>query len=49
MKQEALKILRQAAVYFVAGEWPAIIQSQLPEGCFKDGKKYAMAILELED
>lgn len=48
MKQEALKILRQAAVYFVAGEWPAIVQSQLPE-VFKPGKRYAVAIVELED
>lgn len=49
MKQEALKILRQAAVYFVAGEWPAIVQSQLPEGAFKEGKRYCFAIVELED
>lgn len=48
MKQEALKILRQAAVYFVAGEWPAIVQAEIPQ-TFKAGKRYAVAIVELDD
>ena len=47
MKIDALKEIRKHAVYFIAGEWPAIVQAEFPRLNIK--KRYAAIIIELDD
>lgn len=44
-KNAAEDVVRRDAVYFLEGTWPDIIQSQLPDGVFKNGETYIIAII----
>lgn len=47
MKIDDLAVIRKAAVYFVCGKWPEIVQADIPK--LDRRKRWAFIILELED
>lgn len=43
-----LDSIRLVADYYLVGPWPEVVKGPLPE-IFKAGKRYAVAIIALED
>lgn len=41
--------VRRDAVYFLRGTWPEVIMKPLPDGVFKDGQKYIVAVIPSPD